>query len=218
MSTPAHQAISLHAGWALCGHEVPAGFGVQQGSHPNGDASACSRPIHNSRGSQRKHCPDEPISATQLGDDQQTQQPTTAPVEPHHNAASAANGVNSSSPNGDSGNVAPLTAAGDTNVDDDNGSVMPPAGGDSSCNTSESTDGIPEQPMTRSAETSEAQATGTSEQQAANGVLYDPSASIPRQERIVIGQKCKRLIDWGRYHWLRSQGFEVCCWHLRAHM
>ncbi len=36
---------------------------------------------------------------------------------------------------------------------------------------------------------------------------FEPSMSLPRERRQVIGAQCKRLIDAGRRHYLRENGF-----------
>lgn len=43
------------------------------------------------------------------------------------------------------------------------------------------------------------------------GILarWRPHHSLPRAERIAVGQKCKRLIDAARALWLREQGFKA---------
>lgn len=38
---------------------------------------------------------------------------------------------------------------------------------------------------------------------------YDTVIQLSRDERIVLGQKCKRLIDAGREDWLLQQGFQA---------
>ena len=34
--------------------------------------------------------------------------------------------------------------------------------------------------------------------------------TLSRSDRVQIGQKCKRLIDFGRQQWMSAQGFQVC--------
>lgn len=34
--------------------------------------------------------------------------------------------------------------------------------------------------------------------------------TLSRSDRVQIGQKCKRLIDFGRQRWMSAQGFQVC--------
>lgn len=34
--------------------------------------------------------------------------------------------------------------------------------------------------------------------------------TLSRSDRMQIGQKCKRLIDFGRQQWMSAQGFKVC--------
>ena len=34
--------------------------------------------------------------------------------------------------------------------------------------------------------------------------------TLSRSDRMQIGQKCKRLIDFGRQQWMSMQGFQVC--------
>ncbi len=39
------------------------------------------------------------------------------------------------------------------------------------------------------------------------GRIFEPSMSVPRERRQVIGAQCKRLIDAGRCQYLRDNGF-----------
>jgi hypothetical protein len=38
---------------------------------------------------------------------------------------------------------------------------------------------------------------------------WRPQWSLPREQRVAAGQRCKRLIDAARLRWLRAQGFDV---------
>lgn len=39
---------------------------------------------------------------------------------------------------------------------------------------------------------------------------WRPHHSMPRPQRITVGQRCKRLLDFGRIEWLRRRGLSAC--------
>lgn len=41
------------------------------------------------------------------------------------------------------------------------------------------------------------------------GEEWRPQWALPRERKIAVGQRCKRLIDAARLRWLRRQGFEA---------
>lgn len=42
---------------------------------------------------------------------------------------------------------------------------------------------------------------------AAEDGAWRPQAALPREEKMAVGRRCKRLIDAARLRWLRRQGF-----------
>lgn len=59
---------------------------------------------------------------------------------------------------------------------------------------------------------------GSAEQQEQTRLADDPGAwadnhvtALSRSKRMLLGQKCKRLIDFGRHQYLMMQGFQVNC-------
>ena len=46
-------------------------------------------------------------------------------------------------------------------------------------------------------------------------VADQPAVLLSRAQRIVLGSKCKQLIDKGRQQWLSEQGFQVTLLELR---
>lgn len=158
-----HRCFHLHSGWALCGHQLPAGQGEfdPDSDEDNGEAGPQSCNDANCGDSQRgigqaHKAPngpepnDAPTSDLRHFADRDAE-PCSAPVSQSHDL---------STPRPPAGSVPPATAAATAAV----------------CHPESTT---------------------------ADG--FDPLKFVPRERRIAIGQKCKELIDIGRWHWLQQR-------------
>ena len=168
LSPEEFEVVSWMTGWALCGHEAPAGFGA--GAAEGSDMEE-----------------DEPGPPA----------PAAAAAAVAQGTAGGAAGAAGAAP------VAPAAAAvGTSRGDGPEGSAG---------------QGPAKRPHRESAQPA---AAGGAAGGAAAGKgagsggeeawgPWRPYHSLPRAERIAVGQKCKRLIDAGRLAWLREQGFQA---------
>lgn len=136
------------AGWALCGHEAPAGFG---GSDEEGE------------GKGGKEEPQQAAAAAQPSSHKRGREEAEQPAPPAP-AAPAAAGVAGSAADAD----------------------MPEAAAPAAAAPDEQQQG---------GEGGEGQ--------------WRPQWALPRERKIAVGQRCKRLIDSARLVWLGRQGFDA---------
>ena len=171
------------AGWALCGHEVPAGMGTSM-AHES-DPEVCHSPEPGTaQGRHRKKQHEGPV------------QPGAPPVQRQNSAAKPNLTELTSALNG-AGEPADLSAhkpLSDRSTIND-------------CSLSQQPALVPQQDEA-SAPLPQPHAVADSEAADALGGR-SPAAAIPRDRRIAVGQMCKRLMDHGRWAWLQEQGFTV---------
>lgn len=149
LSSPAFLPISA-AGWALCGHEAPAGFG--------GD---------DEEGNQQQQQPDQ-----QQPDQQQQQQ-----QQPGSQQATHKRSREEETPAADAGAAPPAQQQQEHKVQ-----AKRPSAAQQAQQAAEEQEGEEE---------------------------WRPQWALPRERRVAIGQRCKRLIDAARLRWLRRQGFQA---------
>jgi Methyltransferase TRM13 len=186
-------ALVLSTGWALCGHEAPAGQGAElcseeeqqdndEGLRPT--VACCQRaapaaPAAHGTGATAGRDPSPPADAIVAG--RSAECPTDGAGCADNVTGGVGVVVEEPLKQREQELLGPVSCAGPPKrqkMDDD--------GGGGTCQ----------------AERGEARSDAWPEGSA-------PTAGIPRSERIVIGMICKRLIDWGRLAWLREHGYEA---------
>jgi hypothetical protein len=195
-----------YAGWALCGHEAPAGFG----GAGDGDGGASS----SSDAEAESERPPRPAATTNGA--AVPQPPAAAAATPDLCALQAeqGRGGGESSGVGDGGLESPVapSSQGPAKRQHLEGGMLAAAG------QPPAAEAAGEGPRRVAAAAGAAQERSQQEeeqqqqqaQQAQHGAgTWRPYHLLPRAERISVGQKCKRLIDQGRLLWLREQGFKA---------